>query len=49
MWPLMGSRDIDKPYEEATKEARWARLEKMKGFYWNLATGGIGQGTIGNL
>lgn len=38
MWPLMGCRATDKLYDEAVEEARWARLEKMKGFFWNLAT-----------
>lgn len=49
MWPLLGCKISNKPYEVATKEARWAILEKMKGFYWNLASGGTSQGTIGDL
>lgn len=40
---------MDRPNEAVIEEARWFRLEKMKGFYWNLASGGTGQGTIGDL
>lgn len=33
MWPLLGCKTTDKPYEVVTEEVRWSRLEKMKGFY----------------
>lgn len=50
MWPLLACQPTEQNYDVLTKETtRWARLEKMKGFYWNLASGGTGQGTVGDL
>lgn len=50
MWPLLGCKTMDQPYEAVTKEStRWSRMKKMKGFYWNLALGGTGKGSIGDL
>lgn len=50
LWPLLACQPIEQNYDAVIEEiARWSRLEKMKGFYWNLASRGTGQGTIGDL